>query len=192
MPLLSFVSIVPLPLSRCSSTRPCEVCGSVSISLRPVRRAMLAKSGAHPGPGHLTNGSVLVLAGARRNLSQSTVQTLLLPRPDPRCPDPRCPNRRPPSPDPQIPDPQIPDPSSQIPAPILRLNPARGKRLGECLGSKMRSIFELIHIITARFWEAPPALAALAEPSPRAPFKPYFSRACPQDDVSSTRQTPSN
>ena len=142
LPLLSFVSIVPLPLSRCSSTRPCEVCGSVSISLRPVRRAMLAKSGAHPGPGHLTNGSVLVLAGARRNLSQSTVQTLLLPRPDPRCPDPRCPNRRPPSPDPQIPDPQIPDPSSQIPAPILRLNPARGKRLGECLGSKMRSIFE--------------------------------------------------
>merc|ERR1711907_856608 len=72
---------------------------------------------------------------------------------------------------------QIPDP--QIPAPILRLNPARGKRLGECLGSKMRSIFESIHIITARFWEALAAPPALAEPSPRAPFKPYFSRACP-------------
>ena len=28
--------------------------------------------------------------------------------------------------------------------------------------------------------------------SPKALFKPYFSRACPQDDVSSTRQTPSN
>ena len=37
-----------------------------------------------------------------------------------------------------------------------------------------------------------PALAALAEASPEARLKPYFSRACPQDDVSSTRQTPSN
>ena len=34
--------------------------------------------------------------------------------------------------------------------------------------------------------------AALAEVSPKARLKPYFSRACPQDDVSSTRQTPSN
>ena len=31
-----------------------------------------------------------------------------------------------------------------------------------------------------------------ADPSPKARLKPYFSRACPQDDVSSTRQTPSN
>ena len=35
-------------------------------------------------------------------------------------------------------------------------------------------------------------LPALAEASPEARLKPYFSRACPQDDVSSTRQTPSN
>ena len=36
------------------------------------------------------------------------------------------------------------------------------------------------------------ALAALAAPpeaSPKARLKPYFPRACPQDDVSSTRQT---
>ena len=32
----------------------------------------------------------------------------------------------------------------------------------------------------------------LPEASPKARLKPYFSRACPQDDVSSTRQTPSN
>ena len=32
----------------------------------------------------------------------------------------------------------------------------------------------------------------LPEASPKALLKPYFSRACPQDDVSSTRQTPSN
>ena len=32
----------------------------------------------------------------------------------------------------------------------------------------------------------------LPETSYEARLKPYFSRACPQDDVSSTRQTPSN
>ena len=36
------------------------------------------------------------------------------------------------------------------------------------------------------------SLPALAETSPKARLKAYFSRACPQDDVSSTRQTPSN
>jgi len=35
-------------------------------------------------------------------------------------------------------------------------------------------------------------LAALPDASPKARLKAYFSRACPQDDVSSTRQTPSN
>ena len=37
-----------------------------------------------------------------------------------------------------------------------------------------------------------PPLLALPPASPNARLKPYFSRACPQDDVSSTRQTPSN
>ena len=32
----------------------------------------------------------------------------------------------------------------------------------------------------------------LPEASPKAWLEAYFSRACPQDDVSSTRQTPSN
>ena len=35
-------------------------------------------------------------------------------------------------------------------------------------------------------------LRTLPDPSPKARLKAYFSRACPQDDVSSTRQTPSN
>ena len=35
-------------------------------------------------------------------------------------------------------------------------------------------------------------LPDLPERCPKARLKPYFSRACPQDDVSSTRQTPSN
>ena len=35
-------------------------------------------------------------------------------------------------------------------------------------------------------------LRTLPYRSPKARLKPYFSRACPQDDVSSTRQTPSN
>ena len=44
-------------------------------------------------------------------------------------------------------------------------------------------------IVNTRSWDS---LPALAETSPRALFEPYFSRACPQDDVSSARQTPSN
>ena len=85
-----------------------------------------------------------------------------------------------------------PDLSSQIPDPIPRLYPAQGRGLGECLDSKMGSIFQLLPRGTERSWDSLPALPALPEPSPKVLLKPSLSRACPQDDVSSTSQTPSN
>ena len=78
-------------------------------------------------------GAILALArgapGAPGCLSQSAVQTLLLPR-----------MSHPQIPDPQIPDPQISDPSSQTPDPVPQHYTAQRRDLGECLYSNVGSI----------------------------------------------------
>ena len=84
---------------------------------------------------------------------------------------------------------------SQIPDPIPRLNLAWGGFWERAWAPKRGPFFQLFPYVGDRSDEslpALPALPALPEASPRARLEPYFPRACPQDDVSSTRQTPSN
>ena len=111
------------------------------------------------------------------SVSQRAVETLLLPR---------CP---------------IPEAHSEawlagcLSLPIAWLNRSWGRVWGGVGALKKGTFLKRLAHTTERFWDslpALPALAALPDRSPGARFKPYFSRACPQDEVSSTRQTPSN
>ena len=128
-------------------------------------------------PGY---GAIWGLTRRRRgSVSRSAAGTLLLPRMSRS----------------QIPKPssQTPDLSSQIPDLIPRLNPARRKRLGECLGSKMSSIFERLPHTMARSWHssggAPGAGGSvsrsaggtlfLPRPAPRSPDPRYANRRSP-------------
>ena len=58
--------------------------------------------------------------------------------------------------------------------------------------SKVTQLDDFLSLEKEQFCDPGRQLPALPEASPDARLQPYFSRACPQDDVSSTRQTPSN
>ena len=109
------------------------------------------------------------------SVSQRAVETLLLPR---------CP---------------IPEAHSEawlagwLSHPIAWLNRSWGRVWGGVGALKKGTFLKRLAHTTERFWDSLAAACRRSPfPSPSARFKPYFSRACPQDDVSSTRQTPSN
>ena len=72
--------------------------------------------------------------------------------------------------------------------PIAWLNRSWGRVWGGVGALKKGTFLKRLAYTTERFCHS---FFSLPDPFPNARFKPYYSRACPQDDVSSTRQTPS-